>query len=95
MKALRWYPLLFKLVGGGMWALLGALAVLASTLTTQHSAVVSVFIILLRNGLPYLGSFFECAPGSTSLLRAPASTPRAGVLCRAQGFRASRQALGP
>ena len=65
---MQWYPLLFKLVGGGMWALLGALAVLASRLTTQHSAVVSVLIILLRNGLPYLGSFIECALKSTSLL---------------------------
>lgn len=59
----RWYPLLIKMVGGGMWSLLGALAVLVSSCTTGHAIVPSAVIVLLRSGLPYLGSW-ECALGN-------------------------------
>lgn len=49
------YPLLFKILGGGMWALLGGFTVMACSLATRSAIASFLVVVVIKFGVPYFG----------------------------------------
>ena len=56
MKLFSWYPAMFKLVGGGMWALVGSFAAVACSLVFgRRTNAPLIVIVFMRIAHSYLG----------------------------------------